>query len=84
MNNIFTPGPTQNTVRSTDVVLTTPDGWALRPPGDAALTRRVKEAGDHWVVQEKKGRKVFSRGVWAPTATIDRIRGIAPLSTTTI
>jgi hypothetical protein len=25
-------------------------------------------------VQEKKGRKVFSRGVWAPAATIDRIR----------
>jgi hypothetical protein len=26
------------------------------------------------VVQEKKGRKTFSRGVWAPAATIDRIR----------
>jgi hypothetical protein len=25
-------------------------------------------------VQEKKGRKTFSRGVWAPAATIDRIR----------
>jgi hypothetical protein len=46
----------------------------LLPPGDAALTRRVKEAGEHWVVQEKKGRKVFSRGVWAPAATIERIR----------
>ena len=34
----------------------------------------MKAAGDHWVVQEKKGRKVFSRGVWAPAATIDRIR----------
>jgi hypothetical protein len=45
------------------------------PPGDAALTRRVKAAGDHWVVQEKKGRKVFSRGVWAPAATIERVRG---------
>src|SRR5262249_24592416 len=44
------------------------------PPGDAALTRRVKAAGDHWVVAEKKGRKVFSRGVWAPAATIERIR----------
>ncbi len=32
----------------------------LLPPGDAALTRRVKEASDHWVVQEKKGRKTFS------------------------
>src|SRR5271166_6559387 len=50
------------------------EGWVLLPPGDAALTRRVKAAGDHWVVAEKKGRKVFSRGVWAPTATIEQIR----------
>lgn len=34
----------------------------------------MKAAGDHWVVQEKKGRKIFSRGVWAPAATIDKIR----------
>jgi hypothetical protein len=72
---IFTPGRSPNAVRAADgTVLTAPEGWALLPPGDAALTRRVKEAGDHWVVQEKKGRKVFSRGVWAPAATIDRIR----------
>ena len=75
-DNTFTPGPTPNTVRAADgKVLTAPDGWVLLPPGDAALTRRVKAAGDHWVVQEKKGRKVFSRGVWAAAATIDKIRG---------
>jgi hypothetical protein len=34
----------------------------------------VKAAGEHWVVQEKKGRKIFSRGVWAPTLTIEKIR----------
>lgn len=34
----------------------------------------MKAASDHWVVAEKKGRKVFSRGVWAPVATIERIR----------
>ncbi len=73
--NTFTPGPTPNTVISADGrILTAPDGWMLLPPGDAALTRRVKEAGEHWVVQEKKGRKVFSRGVWASAATINRIR----------
>jgi hypothetical protein len=73
--SVFTPGPTPNTVRAADgTVLTVPDGWALLPPGDAALTRRVKEAGDHWAVQEKKGRKTFPRGVWAPAATIDRVR----------
>lgn len=71
----FTPGPTPNTVRAANgQVLCAPEGWVLLPPGDAALTRRVKAAGEHWVVQEKKGRKVFSRGVWAPAATIERLR----------
>jgi len=71
----FTPGPAPNTVRAADgTVLTVPEGWSLLPPGDAGLTRRVKAAGDHWVVQEKKGRKTFSRGVWAASETIERIR----------
>src|SRR3954453_20216965 len=71
----FTPGPTPNTVRAADgKILTAPDGWVLLSPGDAALTRRVKAAGDHWVVQEKKGRKTFSRGVWAPASTIKQVQ----------
>src|SRR5436853_2222711 len=75
MTNTYTPGPAPNTVRAADGrLLTAPEGWILLPPGDAALTRRVKAAGDHWIVQEKKGRKLFSRGVWASAATIDRIR----------
>ena len=75
METNFTPGPTPNTVRAADgKVLTVPEGWVLLPPGDAALTRRVKAAGDNWVVAEKKGRKVFSRGIWAAATTIDKIR----------
>jgi len=71
----FTPGPAQNTVRNAaGQVLTVPAGWVLLLPGDAALTRRVKAAGDFWAMQEKRGRKIFSRGVWAPATTIDRIR----------
>ncbi len=71
----FTPGPTPNTVKTVDgKILPPPEGWILLPPGDAALTRRVKAAGDHWTLQEKKGRKVFSKGIWAPAATIERIR----------
>jgi hypothetical protein len=71
----YAPDPTPATVRSPDGrVLPVPVGWVLLPPGDAALTRRVKAAGDHWVVQERRGRKVFSRGVWAPPATVDRLR----------
>ena len=76
MSNTFTPGPSPNTVRDANgKVLTVPEGWVLLPPGDAALTRRVKAAGDHWVVAEKKGRKVFSRGVWTLAATVESIRG---------
>ncbi len=75
MSDTFSPGPTPDTVRATDGrVLTAPAGWILLPPGDAALTRRAKAAGDHWVVAEKKGRKVFSRGIWTPAATVERIR----------
>ena len=74
-DNTFSPGPTPNTVRTSDgTVLTPPEGWLLLPPGDAGLTRRVKAAGDHWVVQEKVGRRTSSRGIWAAAATIDRIR----------
>ena len=74
-DHTFAPGPTPNTVRSADgKVLTAPAGWILLPPGDAALTRRVKAAGDYWVVQEKRGRKVFSRGIWTAAATIEQIR----------
>jgi hypothetical protein len=47
----------------------------MLPPGDPALTARVKKAGAAWTVQEKRGRKLFSRGVWAPSAVIDQIRG---------
>jgi hypothetical protein len=73
--NVFSPGPHPNSVRSMEGhVILVPKGWSLLSPGDAALTRRVKAAGEHWVVQEKKGRKVFSRGVWAPTVAIERIR----------
>lgn len=75
MSNIFSPGPMPNTVRAADgKVLTVPDGWILVPPGDAALTRRIKAAGEHFVVAEKKGRKVFSRGIWIGAATVERIR----------
>lgn len=75
MSNTCSPDPTPNTVRAPDgKVLTVPEGWVLLPPADAALTRRVKAAGDHWVAAEKKGRKVFSKGVWTAQETIDRIR----------
>ena len=54
--------------------LSPPPTWACLPPGDAGLTRRVKAAGPSWVVIEKKGRKAFSKGLWAPRENIEAAR----------
>ena len=55
-------------------MLTVPDDWSLLPPGDAALSRRIKQDGPTWTVIEKVGNKRFSRGIWAPTARIEALR----------
>ncbi|HYQ47252.1 MAG TPA: DUF2293 domain-containing protein, partial [Polyangiaceae bacterium] len=49
---------------------TVPVGWACLPPGDAGLTRRVKSLGPSWAIIEKRGRKAFSKGLWAPSENI--------------
>jgi hypothetical protein len=54
--------------------LKVPEDWCLVAPGDAALTRRIKKAGPTWSMKEKRGRKVFSLGVYAPAATVAEIR----------
>jgi hypothetical protein len=76
MNEIIvTPGPTPTSVIHQDgKVAEVPQGWELLAPGDAMLTRRVKKAGECWVVQEKRGRKIFSRGIWASSSIIATIR----------
>ena len=51
-----------------------PAGWVCVPPGDAALTRRLKQAGPSWAVVEKKGRKTFSRGLWVPGENVAAVR----------
>ncbi len=51
-----------------------PAGWDLLPPGDPALSRRIKADGPSWTVIEPKGRKRFSRGIWAPADRIAALR----------
>jgi len=54
--------------------LKVPQGWELLPPGDAALSRRIKKDGPTWTVKEKKGRRTFSKGIWAPAERIEALR----------
>lgn len=71
---IVAPGPDKHSVKIEDgTVVPVPKGWALLPPGDAGLTRRVKSRGPSWTVKQKKGRRTFSLGVWAPA---DRIQSV--------
>lgn len=55
-------------------VLPVPAHWALLEPGDAALSRRIKQDGPTWTMIELKGRKRFSRGIWAPADRIEALR----------
>jgi hypothetical protein len=72
---IVNPGMKARSVRTrAGEILTVPDDWELLAPGDAALTRKVKQAGPSWTVQVRKGRRTFSQGVWAPAATIRAAR----------
>lgn len=79
MSSVFSPGPSDRlVVDQLGKVHRVPDGWILVPPGDPGLTRRIKQAGEYWQVQEKRGRKIFSRGVWAPEDTVRAIeQGLA-------
>ena len=72
---VVAPGPDRRSVRTPDgQVLYAPAEWVLVPPGDPGLTRRIKASGPTWTVQEKRGRKTFSQGVWAPARTVESIR----------
>lgn len=69
------PGPRDGTVRTAEgVILKIPTNWACLPPGDAGMTRRVKSKGPSWTVKEKKGRRTFSLGVWAPADRIEAVK----------
>ncbi len=69
------PGPHPKSVRTTEgKVLEVPSHWVLIPPGDPGLTRRVKKAGPTWTVKEKRGRRMFSQGVWTDGSVVAGIR----------
>ncbi len=71
---ILRPGPRLRTARAPDgTVLNVPEGWTLTPPGDAALTRRIKTSGPCWLIQELKRNKKISLGVWADGARVAQI-----------
>ena len=51
-----------------------PNSWKLLPPGDAALTRRIKKDGPYWILKEPFKRRMVSKGVFAPKARINQLK----------
>ena len=51
-----------------------PLDWENLPPGDAAITKTLKKIGPTWTAQRKKGRKIFSDGVWALITNISQAK----------
>lgn len=51
-------------------VHTPPKDWQFLPSGDAGITRKVSALGPFWRVQVKMGRRMISKGIWAPSEHI--------------
>jgi hypothetical protein len=75
LNRLVRPGRAARSVLTeSGATLIPPEHWQLLPPGDAALTRRVKEMGPVWLVQVKMGRRLISKGIWADAGHIAQAR----------
>ncbi|MCJ8273766.1 MAG: DUF2293 domain-containing protein, partial [Psychrosphaera sp.] len=57
-------------------IFSVPAGWENLPAGDASVTRKLKSLTPTWTVQEKKGRKSFSHGVWAAKEHIEAAKAL--------
>jgi len=77
-NRTVRPGRIAGTVLTeTGEHLVPPSDWDLLPPGDGPLTKLVKAKGSTWAVQERVGRRIMSRGVWA--SKIDILAAVAEI-----
>ncbi|WP_066627684.1 DUF2293 domain-containing protein [Labilibacter marinus] len=52
--------------------ITPPSHWSFLAAGDAGVTRKVTARSECWRVVFKKGRRTMSKGIWAPTVSIQR------------
>lgn len=77
MNNIsriVTPGKGNTLIAENGEILTPPADWIFFPAGDAGITRKITSAGIYWRVQVKMGKRIISKGVWAPGEIIERAK----------
>ncbi|MDA3930581.1 MAG: DUF2293 domain-containing protein [Prolixibacteraceae bacterium] len=71
---IVQPGEGNKVMDEKGVLITPPDNWAFLAAGDAGITRKITAKGEYWRVQFKKGRRMISKGIWAPKNVILQAR----------
>ncbi len=74
---IVQPGPLGALKDEHGNTILPPRGWIFLPAGDAGVTRKVTAKGKYWRVQERRGNKVFTKGVWAPAENIENAKSEA-------
>jgi hypothetical protein len=68
---IVHPGPNNTLLNKFGEQVLPPKGWKFLPAGDAAITRKITSKGIYWRVQFKKGKRMISKGIWAPKEVIE-------------
>jgi hypothetical protein len=71
---IVNPGPNNILLNKYGEKVVPPKDWGFLPSGDAAITRKITSKGVFWRVQFKKGRRMISKGIWAPKEVIEEAR----------
>jgi len=77
MNNlsrIVKPGNGDTFISGSGEVLTPPSDWEFLSAGDPGVTRKITSSGIYWRVQVKIGKRIISKGVWAPADIIRKAR----------
>jgi len=54
--------------------VTVPENWIFVPSGDPGLTRRLKAAGECWIVVRRRKNRIESTGLWTLAENVERIR----------
>ena len=67
---IVTPGSGNTLTGENGEIMTPPADWEFFPAGDSGITRKITSAGIYWRVQVKMGKRLISKGVWAPSDII--------------
>ena len=67
-------GGTKDKVLHYGQALTPPAGWIFVESGDAGLTRRLKVAGDYWLMVHRRRNRIEAIGLWIAADVVKNVK----------